>query len=312
MPADDIALVFRSLQDYRRPLLDLAGEMGVPLAVGGDEPVGARPSVQALLNLPRLVAGDFAQAEVLTVLKSSLVDFAALQPAEGLTPEMVEEVACEAMIIGGRETWARQLERYGQRLQRQRERAGQGEREDEEGNRIPPPAALEEAQKLREVVATLFDRLVALLDPLDRDQSRQQHTAALLDLAGKLGIRPRLLSGGPCAEMAANLVAYDGFVAALTELAAAEGRLAQPEGIALAQFTEEAERLAADTMYELRVQRQGRVQAVDIGRARQLRRGLFVCGLTEGQWPLAQVRGPSSTTMSAPTQRAGRRTGHRR
>ena len=293
---EEIGLVFRTLEPYRRALLEVARETGVPLALAGEEPVTARPSVQVVLDLLAVPLRDYRQADVVKLLKSNFINAAALAPGAAAAPggevsaEEFEAVACAARVLGGREGWPRQLDLYARRLAYESDLAagGGGEDEETEGFRDPLAIAAESAAlaRCRALFLGLADRLAAL----ECEQRRAEHVRALADLLDELDLAGRLVHPDACPEMAANIAAYEALIEALGALADADRRLPTATPIPFAAFAAEVASLAAETLYRLPLRTEGHVVALDVHGARQVRRPyLFLGGLVESVWP--QVRG---------------------
>lgn len=286
----DIGLIFRTVAPYRQALREVARETGVPLAVGGGEALGARPSVQVVLDVLQVPLGNYRQPDVIKLLKSNFIDTAPLQPQTPVAAEDLEWVACQARLIGGREQWIRQLDLYARRLQNEHRLAEQGFSTDAEDEEVRRLARIEDDQALVAGCRTLFDNLAARFAALEREQTRGEHVSALLALLNDLGIATRLVHAEACAEMADNVAAYEALGEALAAFADADSMVDAPPPISFAQFAAEIISLCAQTQYDLPLRPEGRVVALDVYQARQVRKPyLFLCGLVEGAWP--QIRG---------------------
>jgi ATP-dependent helicase/DNAse subunit B len=292
-PPGDICLIFPALDLYRRPLQDLAREVGVPLAVLGGEPLAARPSVQAVLDLLQIPRHDYAPRDVVQLLKSNFVDPAALQaPDAPLTPEDFEAVVYEARVMGGRQNWADQFRLYGDRLQAELRLAREGMALDEESEPRDPADIEADRERLRRA-GNLFNALTRRLDRFRDPLTRREHVRRLLQLVEELGLPSRVGASVPEAQAihdtAANLAAFSALTQALRQIADADQLLADAETVSFADFSAEIIALCADTIFDLPPAREGRVLALDAYRARQLRRPVaFIGGLVEGQWPAAR------------------------
>ncbi|MEN6640891.1 MAG: PD-(D/E)XK nuclease family protein [Armatimonadia bacterium] len=287
----DIGLIFRSLDEYRRPLQETAREMGLPLLLRGKETLSTRPSVQVVLDLLQVIRGDYRQADVVKLLKSNFISLEALQDGEPVQPEDVEWVACEARIIAGRENWQRQLSLYANRLRREFEQATDEMTEDDEGSRIRPRWQVEAERLLLERCAALFSRLATRLDRLTSAQTRREHVRRLLELLSDLQVPRRLVHAAAPHETAANVAAYQQLLDALRAYAQAEALLpaAAASPISFETFCAELTALCDNTTFDGPPPQEGCILASDVLSARQVRKPyLFIGGLVEGSWP--QVR----------------------
>lgn len=286
----DIGLIFRTVAPYRQALREVARETGVPLAVGGSEALSARPSVQVVLDVLQVPLGDYRQPDVIKLLKSNFVDITPLQPRMPVAAEDFEWVACEARLIGGREQWIKQLDLYAKRLVNEHQFAEQGLSVDAEDERVRGLARIEADQALVRECRELFNNLAARFAPLEKEQTRAHHVSALVGLLDGLDVAGRLVHAEACAEMADNVASYEALREALAAFADADSILEAPEAIPFAQFASEIISLCAQTQYDLPLRPEGRVIALDVHQARQVRKPyLFLCGLVEGAWP--QIRG---------------------
>ncbi|MHB8994055.1 MAG: PD-(D/E)XK nuclease family protein, partial [Armatimonadota bacterium] len=288
--ADEIGLVFRSLEPYRHALTEVARETGVPLAVAGGEALGARPSVQVVLDLLQVPLGDYRQPDVVKLLKSNFIDTGTLRQGLTVSGEDLEWVACEARLIGGRAQWVRQLDLYLRRLVNEHRLAEQGYSSNADGDDVRSLRRIEEEQRVLGECRELFERLVQRLTPLEREQTRTEHVRGLHGVLRELGVAERLAHGDACHQMAANVIAFRRLLEALAALAEADGLLDRPEAIPFTDFATEVVTLCSDTQYDQPLRPEGRVVALDVYGARQVRKPyLFLCGLVEGNWP--RVRG---------------------
>jgi RecB family exonuclease len=68
VPAQDILVVFRSLTDVAETIGEVFAQFGVPVAIGGQLPLGRSPLAAALLGWLRLVVDDWPFRQVLAML----------------------------------------------------------------------------------------------------------------------------------------------------------------------------------------------------------------------------------------------------
>jgi ATP-dependent helicase/nuclease subunit B len=295
-----IAIIARDPAGYRRALSEIAAELGVPLDLQASEPVGARPTVQALLDLVRIPAGDLLATDVMRLLKSSYLDRAVTEDAE-LDPDEIERVCAAASIIGGRvgdddsaaQHWRERLRRYQRRLQEERRARREGDADEERRWFRGSDEELERELLLIDRVGAALMHLFKKFEPLREAATLSGFVEALARIMREFGTlrlltRPERGGEGKIAERAAaNLAAVNAFLDALRELAGAEEQLGVAPQVTLAGFHDELLRLAQSATFVPPSPGAG-VTVIDAAQARRLEFDhVFVPGMTERQFPRA-------------------------
>ncbi len=297
VPPEDICLIFRSLEAYRRPLLEAAQEYGVPLAMPGAAPLATRPSVQAVIDLLHIVLNDYARQDVVKFLSSNFVDMSCLQGQnEALSAEQLEKLACEARIIGGKAEWEERLAQYAQRLTEEAQLAREGLGLQEEAEPRPVEEIQAEQAQLEKAQA-LFNELANLLGDAKQMGSRAEHAAFLQKILQKFKIAERIVLKSPpesrqAWECSANLCAYQKFLELLQQMGNMEALAASTADvsahISFEAFCEELLWLCQHETFAMPSKHAGYVMALDAYQARQWRKPyVYLGGLVEGQWPAA-------------------------
>lgn len=297
VPPEDICLIFRSLEAYRRPLFEAAQEYGVPLATPGAAPLATRPSVQAVIDLLHIVLNDYARQDVVKFLSSNFVDMSCLQGQnEALSGEQLEKLACKARIIGGKTEWEARLKQYAQRLAKEAQLAQQGLGLEEDAE--PRPLAEIQAEQAQlEKAQALFNELTNLLGDATQLRSRAEHAAFLQKILQKFKIAAGIVLKSPpesrqAGECSANLWAYQKFLELLQQMgnmeALAPVAAEASSQISFEAFCQELLWLCQHETFSLPSHHAGYVMALDAYQARQWRKPyVYLGGLVEGQWPAA-------------------------
>jgi len=105
-PAGSIAVLTRSMQQYRPAIERVFGAHGIGVA-GRARPLPEIPIVRFLLGLPAIRAGDFAFSDVLRFIKNSYFRPQALGPYDGATVATAEMMIRQANVLNGRAAYAR-------------------------------------------------------------------------------------------------------------------------------------------------------------------------------------------------------------
>ncbi|HUS79624.1 MAG TPA: UvrD-helicase domain-containing protein, partial [Armatimonadota bacterium] len=284
---DRIGVLARDLGAYRRALVEVFGDAGIPLHIAEQAPAASRPSVQAVLDVLRVPAEGYRCADVMRLLKSNYVDLSPLQPAEPIEPDEVERIARAAGVVrGDRDYWRERLEAYAARVAGELE-ARQRERRDEEEQWLR--GRTEELQverglieRARELLRALFDRL----DTLSGEVPPHQWVERLDRLVGELGIGDRVGCVGDPHLAAENLRAFDAFIEGLWDLWASDRQLGLARPMSLPDFASDVKRMAASAGFRHRGRLDDSVLAVGVLEARQLDFDhVFVLGMTEREFP---------------------------
>ncbi|NLO04849.1 MAG: hypothetical protein GX131_03350 [candidate division WS1 bacterium] len=287
-----MTLMARDLGGYCRPLLEVARELGVPLRLRGEVPVGARPSVQAILDVVRVPAGLLRADEVMRLLKSSHFDRAILGDEE-LEPDEIERVCAAAKIIGGRDAedpvrhWRERLQTCRARLQREERARRDGGPDDERqwfhGSDEELAAELELVERVEEALTRLFGAFA----PLYAADDLPALVEALAGVMKRLGTSAAVAGGDDPAAGSANIAAAGKLLEALRELHAMPEQLGTAPRLSLQEFRDELVRLARTTSFAP-AGAAGGVTALGVDQARQLQFDhVFVLGMAEREFPRA-------------------------
>jgi len=263
--AGGIAVLARSLDEYRQPLERIFAEQDIPLAAAPraltDEPI-----VRFLLDAASL-APEFAFRDVLRVIKNSYFRPRALGDFDGAAVAAAEMLIREGNVLEGREAYAAAAKRLAQR------RAPSDDGDDDRAIALGPlvwsPEFLGRAAVMLE---KLFD--------VSQLPGPGIEIPGLLEMCGALE-----LEQAACAHDEADLVARD-----LRALAALRQTLEQLDGppASLAHLRE-----ALRAAFLPPPRGQSLVDVLDVLDARSLRyRHVFLVGLGEGQFPARVTDGP--------------------
>lgn len=296
--AGRIAIIARDPGGYRRALSEIAAELGVPLNLQASEAVAARPSVQAVLDIVRVPAGDLPASDVMRLIKSNYFDRSVLGD-DDLNPDEIERVCAAASIIGGRvgedgsaaQHWRERLRRYERRLQEERRIRREGDADEERRWFRGSDEELERELMLIDRVGAALMRLFGRFEPLQRVETLSGLIEGLAQVMAGFGTlrllarRERGADAEISAEAAANLAAINALLDALRELRGADEQLGIASEMSLAEFHDELLRMAQEIAFVPPSARSG-VLVIDAGQARQLEFDhVFVLGMTERQFP---------------------------
>ena len=300
VPPERIAIIARDLSGYARGLAEVCGRLGVPLRLHAGQPVGARPPVQAVLDIVRAPAEGYRASHVMRLVKAAWLDAALL--GEGAPePDEIERVCREANIIGGAgpEEWGARLRIYATRLRAELQRQRRGRADDEDEWPRGTEAEREAEIALVERVQVALTRLFEELGRLPAEASASEYVERLAELVTSFGASGAVGEGAD-AHTGANVVAFEAFLDGLRELRAARGRLAPDGPMRLAEFYAEVLGVAGDVRFTPPGPAAG-VPALDAGQARQLDFDhVFVLGMTERAFP----RAPREDALYADDERA--------
>ncbi len=298
--AERIAIIARDLSDYARVLAEVGARLGVPLRLQVKLPVGARPPVQAVLDIVRAPAEGYRASRVMRLVKAAWLNAEVL--GEGAPdPDEIERVCREANIIGGwgPDEWSARLRIRATRLRAelQARRRGRADDEDEwfRGTEAEREAEIALVERVQSALTRLFEELARL--PAQAPVS--VYVERLAELATRLGA-PGAVGEGGDPHSAANIVAFDAFLDGLRELRAARLRLDNDAPMPLAQFYAEVLDISGRVNFAPPGPAGG-VPALDAGQARQLDFDhVFVLGMTERLFP----RAPREDALYADDERA--------
>jgi len=283
---DRVGIVARDMTGYSRTLLEVFEEAGIPLYVAAPEPVGARPPVQAALDVLRVPAQGYKRSDVLRLLKSSYVDLASICPETEIDPDDVERLACAANILGGRDQWRERLQVYASRIEHELEVRRQGERNEDDQwfsmSEDELAAELRAVEGAQELVRGVFARL----DELPAAAPRAEFVEKLNALLDDFGILARIGKVDSARIASSNVRAFSAFLKGLREMWGAQKQLGLSAPVRLDEFSADVLRMSQQVSYQRHGQSEGRVLAVSAADARQLDFDyVFLVGLCEGEFP---------------------------
>jgi len=282
----EVAVVARDLTDYSRALVEVFEEAGVPLYVAAPEPVGARPPVQAALDILRVPVRDYQRDDLLRLLKSNFLDLSAIHPGEVVDPDEVERLACEANILGGREQWRERLQIYRSRIEAELETRRQGQRDEDEQWFSETDEELSAKMSKSERAQVALDALFSSLERLSSSAPPPEFVEKLTVLLAEFGMLARVGKVDKARVASANVRAFTRFLEGLRELWGTEEQLVLAKPVTLDEFYRDVLQMSQTVKYQRHRRPEGRVLAVSAADARQLDfEHIFVVGLCDGEFP---------------------------
>jgi len=273
VPAEEIAVVFRSVADWAPLVREVFDELGIPYRLEAETSLLERPVIAALLSLLRLQQEDWPFRPLLGVVGHNY--FAPSWPEwqEGRSAAALERVVRRLQIPSGRRQLLEAIE-----WSRQREES-RAAGEEEQRRESPVEAAARRADLA--TAHTIVTKLAAALDRLPREADYAAWQAALVALADETGL---LATASPADRESWRelLAALDG-VARLEQHVGSSGRSVPRD---------EYFQLLADVArwHRPRSRRDdtGRVRVLSAPAARALSIPyLFLAGLTERSFPVS-------------------------
>ncbi len=290
VPLERIAVIFRTLGEYRDLVEEVFEEFGIPARIGQGVRLSLTPVGQLFLQLLRVPAGDWSRIDVMGLLKSNYVSPEAVGlGAGGLPLARFEDLVVEAGVIGGRRNWTRNLkalrERAGSRLE-----TADTELDDE----APRPVTSDELRATISDVESALDaceKLFALFAPIEAARTVADVVRALLGVAAALRLDENLRRA-PRDVVIRDLESLASVRDALDGLVRTAAIAAKPEGTA-----RDVARNLALAFADLAVARHGanfgRVQVRDVHDVRALSFDVvFIGGLLERSFPRVHREGP--------------------
>jgi ATP-dependent helicase/nuclease subunit B len=266
-PAEEIAIVARSLAPYAAALEEVLDGEGLVWASSLAAPLRRQPVVRDFLLLLRVLDERFSRRATAELLRSPRIDWRALSPDGVPRGDRADAWSRKARILGGLDEWTADLARWAEGLAR---RPGRDEAD---------PAARDRAGRRLEDVRRIGLALSALDAALARDEDTWSgHAGRLERLAGQV-LRP---PGGDATAAAAH--------AALLELLADMGRLEQVSGdtrrVRFAAAREWLAQAADRAELPARLEDRGGLRVLDLMQARGLTfRRVHFLGLNAGTFP---------------------------
>ena len=291
IPLERFGVVFRTLGEYRDIVEEVFDEFGIPFRMTQGLRLSLTSIGQLVLHIVRVPADGWRSRDVMSLLKSNYVgaDAVALSD-EALALSRFEELAIEAGVIAGAESWRRNLRAFRERVIARLESAGSDtdeeikERTDTEGL-AKKVADLERALDVCEKLFDLFAELAAAT-------TIDACVDALLGLVDRLAIEENILRGDDHALASrdlAALAAVRSCLGALVRTAAlvGEGRCT-PEAFAGKLHAVFSDKTVARGGAEF-----GRVQVCDVHGVRAMAFDVvFIGGLLERSFPRMHREGP--------------------
>ncbi len=267
-PAGSIAVVARSLAQYRQPVERIFAEHDIPLAAAPrvltDEPI-----VRFLLDAASL-PGEFAFRDVLRVIKSSYFRPHAMGDFDATTVAAAETVIRQGNVLEGPDAYAAAAKRLAQRAE------ADGEVDDAEEDARAAAGATAPSPELIAQAAAMLEKLFEV----SRLPGPGIGIPGILEMCEALE-----LEQAACEHGEAKLVARD-----LRVLAALVATLEQLDG-PVASLGHLREVLGVETSPPARGE--SLVDVLEMLDARSLRyRHVFLLGLGEGQFPARVTDGP--------------------
>lgn len=273
VPAEEIAVVFRSLADCAPLVREVFEEQGIPYVLEAETTLLERPIVAALLNLVGLAQEDWPFRGVLSVASNNYFAprWRAWQSGRGAAA--VERVVRRLQVPSGRRQL---LEAIRRTLEREASRT-----EEEQQHRRESADAVAARQADFKLAQAVLTQLAAALDRLPREADMAAWQTALVQLAEETGLLDAA-SADDRETWLELLAALDG-LARLDEHVGSRG-----QSLSRAEF----EQLLTDVARWHRPRCQhdetGRVRILAAPAARALSIPyLFLAGLTERSFPVA-------------------------
>ncbi|HUW58766.1 MAG TPA: UvrD-helicase domain-containing protein, partial [Planctomycetota bacterium] len=186
VPLEQVAVVFRTLTEYRDVVEQVFDEFGIPVNIGRGTRLSTTSVGQLFLEVLRVAAEGWHARAVMGLLKSNYVSGAPVGlGGDGLSPARFEELLIEAGIIRGRESWIRNLQALRERVESRMESA---EADDDEVRRRTDPAELERKRRDLERAEESSRRLFRLFDRLENANTTRAVRDALLDVTRTLDV----------------------------------------------------------------------------------------------------------------------------
>ncbi len=288
VPPEDIAVVWRRLDDVA-PLIESAfSEYGLPCSIQA----GARPTasnaVRTALALLDLQLNNFPRADVVAFLTSGYTHFAP-STAQDFRAEELDLFSREARVVGGTDGWRDALAGYVNRLRNLIAHPRPEYDEDEE--RISPEQAGEILPRIQ-LAQNLLTDFFWVFDQLPPHAPLGEHVRAYRRALNAFGI-PQALAEPDCPEATArDVAAMEALLHALEELEQADQTFGAGEAVDIASFATELRLALTHLPGERRGSSPGRVTVLEAHDVRQLVFPyVFVCGLNEGRFPVPRRRG---------------------
>ena len=280
---DEIGVLARDFERYRRPLLDAFEQFQIPCHVVSGRPLSEFGPVKALVRLLRIADPDedYSRESVVKFLHSRFLRKEIFGPAGGEPAALMDLAGREAGVIKGRDDWRQKPAEYLEALKRSlalaESRAVSGREDEEECARKVElvRAKIKAAETLIEISGALIDELASL--------QKCAGFSALSEKTGELAGRYLDLDAAP-ADLGEKLADVLGEIAALDRAGVAAD---------LRTFRELLEKALAASAIKTGKFMQGRVCLSELMAARGARfKAVIVPGLSESSFPLKPAESP--------------------
>ena len=302
VPAEDIGVLYRSLQDYGETFREVFAKFGIPIRMGQWMTAESQTVCRTLLSMLRIALRDFRLTDVTQFLNSVYVRF---DPLEGegqsaqttsdsavsvFTPDDLADLAVRARIVGGRDQWAPRLQAALRRWQA----ALENRDAPPEDERPEPESVLETRVERASQAIRYIEAFVRTFEILPREGTHGQFVAATLALLNAFRIPSHLVDPLAPEASSANVQAFRELIGALNNLVFTGSLLAkatgQPFVITLAEFARDVRTALGHAVFQAEGSRLGRVNILEAHQARQLTfKHVFLGGLVEKQFPRART-----------------------
>ncbi len=111
---DEIAVLYRSQEDYYSRFITGFQREGIPFAGEFEMPLGTNPAVNTLLQWYEILAGNYSRTDLLQWLQSAYIS-----PEPAATKEQLArlyEISLRAQILEGKRDWIARLQQYLEQL----------------------------------------------------------------------------------------------------------------------------------------------------------------------------------------------------
>ncbi|MCC7086504.1 MAG: PD-(D/E)XK nuclease family protein [Pirellulales bacterium] len=278
--AQDIAVVFRSLDGISNLVAEVFNEYGIPIAIESAAPLRYSPVLTALVNLLRLQAEDWPFRQLLTVIANNYFQPSWKEWQEGAAGVAAEWAIRRLQIPRGRGELLRSLERNLQSPIESVEVTPDGDSTDERTQR-------KHRQKF-EAADRMLRKLSVLLTQLDRPRTLVEWMGAIEEVAKATGLLRAMQASVSCGGWSKH---DEASWQRLKDALAAGNQLeqwleAKPSKLSLAQFITRLQEIVAVEPLPEDFEEAGRVRVLSAQSVRGIEVPyLFVAGLSEKAFP---------------------------
>jgi len=291
VPLERVAVVFRSLADYRDIVEDVFDEFGIPVRIGRGVRLSLTSVGQLVLHVLRVSAEGWRSRDVMSLLKSNYVSASSVGLGGEVLPlARFEELAAEAGIIRGRESWTRSLRVLRTGIVSQIESA-EMDFDDEVRHRTEPDELREKVRRLEEA-ERVSENLLRLFDGIEQAGTATTLVEALLGVLRRLDVEGNILRGARQEVAARDLESLAAARECLSSLVRTASIVGQPQ-CTLVDFAKNVARAFSDSEVARRGGDFGCVQVHEVHEVRALSFDVvFIGGLLERSFPRMHREGP--------------------